>query len=303
MSVYRSVASFLEDRFDITRYDLLENESLKKLTTFRIGGEATVVFPKTTEVLLALLDFCDAQRIPYYILGAGSNVLASDEGYPGLVIALTKLVSIRREKDMIIASCGVTLTSLASFAQKEALSGMEFFYGIPGSVGGAVFMNAGAYGGECKDVLSSVLARLKDGTVKTVPASDCAFGYRESVFQRNQAVILEAAFQLSPKDPEAIRLQMEDYLSRRRLKQPLEYPSAGSTFKRYPGRFTGQMIENAGLKGTRVGGAMVSEKHAGFLINYDCATAEDMKKLIELVRRKVYEKEGVWIECEIRELK
>jgi UDP-N-acetylmuramate dehydrogenase len=177
---------------------------------------------------------------------------------------------------------------------------MEPFFGIPGTVGGAVFMNAGAYGGECKDVLSSVRFLTPQGEIKSLPVSQLSMGYRTSVFEHNGCIILSAVFSLQKGESGAIRAAMDDFMARRTAKQPLEYPSAGSTFKRCEGRFTAQMIDRAGLKGKRVGGAMVSEKHAGFIINYDNATSADIFELIALVKQEIFKKEGLSIQCEVR---
>jgi len=279
---------------------ILKTESLSRLTGFRTGGDAVVLFPSRASVIVSLLPDLVREKIPYFILGNGSNVIAKDEGYSGLLISLTRMKECSVCEEELTAEAGVSITGLASLAAKHSLTGMEFFYGIPGSVGGAVFMNAGAYGGECKDVLKCVTFVDQEGKVHTLPTQDLAMGYRTSLFESNQAVILSATFSLKKGNEAEIRQKMDELMRRRVEKQPLEYPSAGSTFKRYEGRFTAKMIEDAGLKGTRIGGAMVSEKHAGFLINYHEATSEDIFSLIEHVKQVIFQKEGIHIQCEVR---
>lgn len=280
---------------------VLEKEcSLAKLTSFRTGGNAVVLFPKIRSVLCWVFPALIQAEIECFVLGMGSNVIALDEGYPGLVLSLTQMKKVEVGENEIEAEAGASVTGLSSTAQKNSLSGMEFFYGIPGSVGGAVFMNAGAYGGECKDILKSVTYLTGRGEVVTSPVSQLKMGYRTSVFEENGAVILSAVFSLNRGSRDQIRATMEDLMGRRVEKQPLEYPSAGSTFKRYEGRFTAKMIEEAGLKGYRVGGAQVSEKHAGFVINYDNATSRDILDVISHVQERILEKEGIRILREVR---
>jgi UDP-N-acetylmuramate dehydrogenase len=274
--------------------------SLSAMTGFRTGGPASVLFPKTVEFASLILPCLREEGIAFYVLGNGSNVLALDEGYGGLIVCTTQMKGYEVHGNEIVASAGVSITHLATVAQKNSLAGMEFFYGIPGSVGGAVFMNAGAYGGECKDILKSVTFVTENGEVCTAPTAELAMGYRTSLFEHNGAVILSATFALEEGDPVAIRARMDELMGKRVEKQPLEYPSAGSTFKRCEGHFTAQMIDEAGLKGYRVGGAMVSEKHAGFVINYDNATSEDILKLIEHIKEVIMEKNGLAIQCEVR---
>lgn len=277
---------------------------LSKLSTFRIGGNAAyAVYPKSTDEFAALTALCVSLSIPYTVLGNGSNVLCADDGYEGVVLVTTDMNAITREGNTVKADCGVSLTYLASYAGKEGLGGLSFAYGIPGTVGGAVFMNAGAYGGEMKDVITSVswYDPLTDESGE-YSSEDCCFGYRESVFQKGDKIILSMTVALTPADPAVLRAEMEELMARRRDKQPLEFPSAGSTFKRYPGYFTGKLIEEAGLKGYTVGGAQVSEKHAGFVINIGNATAADVLALIEHIKGVIFEKNGIHIECEVRYL-
>lgn len=305
MSVYSEIFQILEELEKLGKigkgsYQLEEKHSLSSLTTFKTGGDATVLFPEKEEVLVHLLPLLAEKKIPFFVLGNGSNVIAKDEGYEGLIISLLRLKEISVSGNEITAACGASVTALANFARKHSLTGMEPFFGIPGTVGGAIFMNAGAYGGECKDVLSSVRYLTPEGQIKCLPVSELAMGYRTSIFEKLGGVILSGVFSLKRGDPDAIRAAMDDFMARRTAKQPLEYPSAGSTFKRCEGRYTAQMIDEAGLKGKRVGGAMVSEKHAGFIINYDNATSSDLLNLIELVKKEILEKEGISIQCEVR---
>ena len=281
-------------------YEFDAAHSLKKLTSFRTGGNAAVFFPKTERALKAVLPALKEREISTFVLGSGSNVIAKDEGYSGLILSTTLLKEVLVSDEEICAQSGVPITALAVTAKKHGLEGMEFFYGIPGSVGGAVFMNAGAYGGECKDILKSVTLMTSEGEIRSLPAEELQMGYRTSIFEEKDWIVLSAVFSLKKGNPEEISARMEDLMSRRIAKQPLEYPSAGSTFKRYEGRFTAQMIDEAGLKGARVGGAMVSEKHAGFVINYDSATSEDIFRLIQRVQDVIYQKEKIRIECEVR---
>ena len=278
----------------------VERALLSTLTGFRTGGPAAVVYPATEEALLKLMGALRRETMPYFILGNGTNVLAKDEGYDGAVVCLTKLTDVRVTGETLFAACGAGLTRVSSFAEQNGLTGLEFAYGIPGSVGGAVFMNAGAYDGECSQIVSCVRTVTPEGTFREFTREEMAFGHRESVFQHNGCVILSAVFSLQRGDRAQIRGKMEELMARRREKQPLDYPSCGSTFKHYEGRYTAKMIDEAGLKGTRVGGAMVSEKHAGFIINYDGATSADILSLIDVVKAAIREKEGVDIECEIR---
>lgn len=281
-------------------YEISPEHALSTLTSFRTGGPALVLFPKKESVVISLLPLLVKEKVPFFVLGNGSNVIAEDEGYDGVILSLLKLKETSISGTEITAAAGASITGLAVLAQKNSLAGMEFFYGIPGSVGGAVFMNAGAYGGECKDILKSVTFVTREGEVLTLGADALEMGYRTSIFEKNGAVILSATFSLKKGDLDDIRGVMEDLMARRVEKQPLEYPSAGSTFKRYPGRFTAQMIDEAGLKGFSVGGAMVSEKHAGFVINYHQATSADILELIRRIQSKILEKEGIAIECEVR---
>lgn len=275
-------------------------EPMSRHTTFRIGGSAALyLIPRTAEELSLCLRVCRDADAKYFVLGNGSNVVFPDEGYDGAVISTEAFDTVRRDGNSLICGAGASLTMAAKTARDEGLTGMEFAHGIPGTVGGAVYMNAGAYGGEIVGVLRESTYVTADG-VCTLPAEEHQFGYRDSIYKHTEGrIITEAVFELTPGDRDAISETMADFMNRRVTKQPLEYPSAGSVFKRYPGRFTGQMIEEAGLKGYTVGGAQVSEKHAGFIINIGGATAKDVKALVEHIKAVILDRFGCELECEI----
>ena len=277
-------------------------EPLSKHTTFKIGGVAdTYVKVTSLSKLSTILKECRESDIDYMIIGNGSNILASDDGYRGVVIRLDgdfrKIALV--DDDTVYCGAGATLAALCKFALNNGLSGLEFAWGIPGSVGGAVFMNAGAYGGEMKDVVYSVNHLTENGEPGRTEKDDLQFGYRISVYRQNNAIITGATLKLRKDNPEDIRARMDDYLGRRSSKQPLEYPSAGSVFKRPAGAYAGALIEQCGLKGHSHGGAQVSEKHAGFIINKANANANDVKSLIREVQTKVYDETGYNLECEL----
>ena len=303
---YKELFRFLDEMQADGKLEYSIDSPLAPYSTFRIGGPADlIVFPYTKEALIGLLAELGAKRIRHDVFGNGSNVLFADEGYRGVVIITTKMNQIKRVGDMLVADAGVSFTGLAVRALKEGLTGLEFAYGIPGSVGGAIYMNAGAYDGEVAQICTETSVYLQNdalmGEVVIISGDDQKFGYRTSAFQTmNNGVILGGKFQLKPGDPEEIKAKMSDLMFRRRDKQPLEYPSAGSTFKRAPGYFTAKLIDDAGLKGFSVGGAQVSEKHAGFVINRDKATSADVKNLIATIQKTILEKTGVSIECEVR---
>ncbi|MBQ1943668.1 MAG: UDP-N-acetylmuramate dehydrogenase [Ruminococcus sp.] len=277
-------------------------EPLSKHTTFKIGGVAdTYVKVTSLSKLSTILKECRESDIDYMIIGNGSNILVSDDGYRGVVIRLDgdfrKIALV--DDDTVYCGAGATLAALCKFALNNGLSGLEFAWGIPGSVGGAVFMNAGAYGGEMKDVVYSVNHLTKNGEPGRTEKDDLQFGYRTSVYRQNNAIITGATLKLRKDNPEDIRARMDDYLGRRSSKQPLEYPSAGSVFKRPAGAYAGALIEQCGLKGHSHGGAQVSEKHAGFIINKANVNANDVKSLIREVQTKVYDETGYNLECEL----
>ena len=277
------------------------NEPMKAHTTFKIGGSADILITvDTIDELKAVLAICKESGIPSMILGKGSNLLVSDDGIEGAVIEFSgDFKEVTVEGDTITCGAGVSLSKACTVALEQSLSGLEFAYGIPGTVGGAVFMNAGAYGGETRDVCAEVTALTKDGEVVTVSGADCCFGYRRSVFKDNGSIILFSKYKLTPDSSDAIKARMDDYMDRRRTKQPLEFPSAGSVFKRPEGAFAGTLIEGCGLKGKRIGGAEVSEKHAGFIINAGDATCDDVMALVAFIQDTVKRETGYTLEREI----
>ena len=280
------------------------NEPMSEHTSFKIGGPAEVFLEITTmEELLKVTDFCRKEGISFFVLGNGSNLLVADEGVEGVIIHLSgKLAGARMDGDIIRAGAGLSLSALAVFAAEKELTGIEFAAGIPGSVGGAICMNAGAYGGEMKDVVEGVYV-LTDGMLKYFSAEDMQFSYRHSILSElKNAIVVTADFKLQPGKKEEIRSKIDELTEKRREKQPLDYPSAGSTFKRPETGYASQLIEEAGLKGTRIGGAEVSKKHSGFIINADNATANDVKELIAYVRKVVEEKSGVKLSPEVKML-
>ncbi len=287
---------------------VLINEPLKAHTTFRIGGPADyLVIPETSQVLRDCILCCKKHGVAFDIIGNGSNILAGDLGYRGVIFQLYKTlenVSFEKDKDGVIirAGAGIMLGRLANMAAAKGLGGMEFAAGIPGTLGGAVFMNAGAYGGEMKQILVS--AKVLDENMQEMELSceELELGYRTSIIQKKSYVVIEAAIRLSHGDKEIIEDTMKELSRKRRDKQPLEYPSAGSTFKRPEGYFAGKLIQDAGLKGYRVGDAMVSEKHSGFVVNVGEATAKDVVTLMEDVNNKVLEQFGVPMTPEVRRL-
>lgn len=280
---------------------IFEDEPLSNHTSFKTGGNASfLVMPDTAEQISALLK--ELKDTKHIVTGNGSNLLFPDEGYNGVVITLGhNFAEITVEGETITAQSGALLSKIANVAAENGLGGFEFASGIPGSLGGAVYMNAGAYGREMKDVVVSSLCVDKDGTLLTVEDHD--FSYRHSMISDTALVVLSTTIKLYPRDVKEIRAEMSDLNKRRRDKQPLEYPSAGSTFKRPEGYFAGKLIQDAGLMGCRIGGAMVSEKHAGFVINYDNATTADILKLMEHIQNTVYQKFGVKMEPEVKVIK
>ena len=277
---------------------------MKKHTTFRVGGPADYfVMPETKDEIRRIITVCRECGTPLYIIGNGSNLLVSDKGYRGVIIQLYKEMSkIETEGNVIRAEAGASLARVANAALEAGLTGFEFASGIPGTLGGACVMNAGAYGGEMKDVLLSVTALAADGEFLTIPKDRLELGYRTSVFARKGYIVVEALLELKEGSKEAIRQKMEELREKRITKQPLEYPSAGSTFKRPEGYFAGKLIQDAGLRGYRVGGAQVSEKHCGFVINCGNASAADVDELMKQVSAKVEEQFGVTLEPEVKRL-
>lgn len=278
------------------------DEPMSKHTTFRIGGPADIfAMPETYEQIGGILKLCKAENLPFFVLGNGSNLLVSDQGYRGVIIQMDRnMQDIRLEGEEIHAGSGALLSSIAVEARNASLTGFEFAGGIPGTLGGACVMNAGAYGGEMKDVLKEVTVMTRDGEILTIPAEKLEMGYRTSVIKKNGYLVLDAAISLKKGDEEAIRARMKELSDLRIQKQPLELPSAGSTFKRPEGYFAGKLIMDSGLRGCRIGGAQVSEKHCGFVVNTGGATAGDVKALMDHVIQVVKEKYGVTLEPEVK---
>ncbi|MBQ7542846.1 MAG: UDP-N-acetylmuramate dehydrogenase [Clostridia bacterium] len=281
-----------------------EGEPLSAYTSFRIGGPAELIlFPQSAQMLRQIMSFCaETQTVPF-VLGKGSNLLIDDRGLSGVTICTERMQNCELlSENEILCEAGLPLSKLCLFAQSHGLAGLEFAYGIPGSVGGAVYMNAGAYGGEIRDVLSCVTSADRLGRQHVHTRDDLELGYRTSVFQTNGEIVLSGIFQLDKGDPDQIRVRMDEILQRRKDKQPLNYPSAGSVFKRPQGYFAGALIEQCGLKGFSVGGAQVSEKHAGFIVNRGGASSSDVLRLIEIIRETVEKETGVVLEPEIRRI-
>lgn len=279
------------------------DEMMNRHTTFRVGGPASYfVSPDGDESLKKVLLLCREEQMPYYILGNGSNLLVSDKGYGGVMILMGEGFAQIREDvpGELAAGAGALLSRIAREAQEHSLTGFEFAAGIPGTLGGAVVMNAGAYDGEMKNVLKTVSVMDKNGRILELSANELELGYRRSCIQEKEYIVLSAVISLKQGDKEAIQTKMAELAGKRRDKQPLEYPSAGSTFKRPAGYFAGKLIEDAGLRGYREGGAQVSEKHCGFVINSGGATAEDIRLLCRSVQKKVKETSGVDLETEVR---
>lgn len=294
----------LKNKLDDMGCAYLCEEAMSRHTTFKIGGAAELfITPDSPKQAAKIIKACLEDEIKYYVLGNGSNILVDDNGLRGAVIAFSQPMSkIIKDGCVLTAQAGATLASLCRFACENSLGGLEFAFGIPGSVGGAVYMNAGAYGGEIKDIAVSVKVLLKSGEICDILAEQADFGYRESAFQKNEAVICEASFKLSPSPRENIKEQMNEILERRKAKQPLEFPSAGSAFKRPPNSFAAALIDECGLKGFSIGGAQVSEKHAGFIINRGGATCKDVLSLLDYVKETVYKRSGIVLSPEIRYL-
>lgn len=296
------IRSYLEEAREEGRLTYQRDFPLSSACSFRIGGAAAYgVWPTSADEFASLTAICRSAAIPFFVVGNGSDLLFDDLGYDGVVIFTTAMNEIKRDGNRLTVACGVPLTRLSSFAAKEGLGGLTFAYGIPGTLGGAVFMNAGAYCGEMKDVVTRVnWYDTESDEFGSYVGEENGFAYRESIYQKESKLILSAELTLVNADPAALRAEMDDFMGRRREKQPLEYPSAGSTFKRYPGYFTAQLIDQAGLKGKRIGGAQVSEKHAGFVVNRGGATCADVLTLIEEIKAEIFKLNGIHIETEIR---
>ena len=278
---------------------ILKNEPLSRHSSMKTGGPAAAAaFPKTIQALIHLVRLANERGVRYLVSGNATNLLFDDRGFDGLVIFTGGLRGVTWSAGGVTADCGVSLTTLARDAAAHGLSGLEFAYGIPGTVGGAVYMNAGAYGSEIADILlSSDYLRGDDVLTRGYCAHE--FTYRSSIYRKTGDIVIRAVFTLFPGDPAEIRARAKTYMNARREKQPLEYPNAGSIFKRPPGAYAGALIEEAGLKGLRQGGAEVSEKHAGFIVNRGGATTEDVLRLMETVREAVFKKTGILLEPEV----
>ena len=283
---------------------VLVNEPMASHTTFRIGGPADYfVMPETVEELRDILALCKEEGLPYFILGNGSNLLVGDKGFRGVVIQLYKnFDGLSIEGTRVTAKSGAMLIRVAKEAGKAGLTGLEFASGIPGTIGGAMVMNAGAYGGEMKDVVTAVTVLTKDGEIKTLTGSEMNFRYRGSVVEDEGYIVLEAVIELKIGNLEEIQARIEELSLQRKTKQPIEYPSAGSTFKRPEGYFAGKLIQDTNLRGYQVGGAQVSEKHCGFVINAGGATAADVMQLMQDVSDKVNAQFGVTLEPEVKRI-
>ncbi|WP_029730947.1 UDP-N-acetylmuramate dehydrogenase [Dorea sp. AGR2135] len=288
----------------IGKDSILIDEPMSRHTTFRVGGPADFfVTPKVKEEVRDVIRICKEAGMPYYIIGNGSNLLVSDAGYRGVIVQIYKEMNeVKVEGDLVKAQAGALLSGIAAKALGAELSGFEFASGIPGTIGGACVMNAGAYGGEMKDVLESVTALTGEGKIIELGRNELELGYRTSVIAKKGYIVLGAVLKLERGDGEKIKTYMDELKEKRVTKQPLEYPSAGSTFKRPEGYFAGKLIEDAGLRGFQVGGAQVSEKHCGFVINRDHAAAADIMELMRQVQIRVKENSGVDLEPEVKRL-
>lgn len=288
----------------IDREKVLLDEPMKKHTTFRIGGPADYfIVPTEVEDVKAVVSVCEETGMPYYVIGNGSNLLVADKGFRGVIIQIFKAMNqVKVEGNIITAQAGASLAQIAMAALEKELAGFEFAAGIPGTLGGAVRMNAGAYGGEIKDVLVKATVLTKEGQILELSNEELEFGYRASVIEKTGHIVLEAVIELQPGKREDIKAVMDDLREKRVSKQPLEFPSAGSTFKRPEGHFAGKLIQDAGLKGFQIGGAQVSEKHSGFVINTGNATASDVMELMKQVNEKVIAQFGVPLDPEVRRI-
>ena len=281
--------------------NVLRDEPMSRHTTFRTGGPAEYLVSPDMDGLPGVIAFCREQGIPLTVIGNGSNLLVGDKGISGVVVEIGRSMGeIRLEGNKITAQAGALLSAVSARAAAEGLTGLEFASGIPGSVGGAVIMNAGAYGGEMKDTLVAATVLTKEGEIVRLPAEELDLSYRHSNLPEKESIVLEAEFVLTEGDVDQIAATLAELKQQRTSKQPLEYPSAGSTFKRPEGHFAGKLIEDAGLKGYTIGGAQVSEKHCGFVINKGGATSEDVLNLIRHIQDVVQEQFGVALETEVR---
>ena len=288
-------------RANVPEEDILTEEPMSRHTTFRIGGEAACFIRiSSEEQLRKLIPYFENVGVEYFVLGKGSNLLVGDKGYPGVILQISDACQqIEAEENRLQVQAGAALSKVALFAMERGLEGLEFAAGIPGTVGGGVVMNAGAYGGEMKQVVESVRVLSSEGEILTLDNDTMEFGYRTSIIRNRNFIVLSVTFRLREGNREEIRARIEDFQKRRIEKQPLNYPSAGSTFKRPEGYFAGKLIMDAGLRGFQIGDARVSDKHCGFVVNVGKATARDVTDVIEEVQEKVRERFGVSLEREV----
>lgn len=281
--------------------DIKLNEPLSQYSYTKVGGKAdALVFPQTKQEVQQMIEWVDTNQVPLTILGNLSNLIVMDGGIRGIVMILTRMNQIQVEGETVIADAGASLIETTQVARDHHLTGLEFACGIPGSVGGAIFMNAGAYGGEIKDLPLEIETLTRTGEFRTYSTQTAQFGYRHSIFQDNHEVVLQVKFQLEPGEIDLIQSEMDRLTELRKSKQPLELPSCGSVFKRPEGHFTGKLIQDAGLQGYRIGGAEISKKHAGFIVNVDHATATDYIELIQFIQHRIWELYQVQLEPEVR---
>ncbi|WP_445670921.1 UDP-N-acetylmuramate dehydrogenase [Paenibacillus sp. FSL R5-0473] len=276
------------------------NEPLKNHTFIKIGGNADIlIHPTTIDEITKIVEIANLHQLPLTVIGKGSNVIIKDGGIRGVTISLSHFDQIKVNEDSMIAQSGVDIIDVSRHALEHSLTGLEFACGIPGSTGGALYMNAGAYGGQIADVVERATVITKDGTVLEIPREEMKFGYRNSLFKMDHYIILEAEFGLKKGNKEDIASKMKELTFLRESKQPLEFPSCGSVFKRPEGHFAGKLIQDCNLQGTRIGGAEISMKHAGFIVNVDHATAQDYMDLIQFIQKKVYDTFQVELETEV----
>lgn len=286
----------------ISEERIKQNELMKNHTSFHIGGPADIlVLPQDAEEIKRIITCCKDEGVPFFVMGNGTNLLVRDKGIRGVVIKLAQNFNdIQITKNIIKCKAGMAVSAAVRAALENSLSGLEFASGIPGTVGGAVVMNAGAFGGEMADVVKKVNVLDLEGNIFEMSKDELGYSYRNSVLQKGDKILLDVEMELAPGNRDEIKAKMEDYISRRKQKQPLNLPSAGSAFKRPPGNYAGYLIEKAGLKGYRIGGAMVSDLHAGFIVNIDNATCEDVLKLIKHIQKEVKDKFNIDLEPEIK---
>lgn len=295
---YSAVYDYIKEI--VSEENILFDEPMSRHTTFRVGGPARcLVSVKTKEQLLKLIPYLQLTDQDYFVLGNGSNLLVGDKGYPGIIVKIGGMGTVSVEGDKIRTSAGALLSEVSAVARDNGLAGMEFASGIPGTVGGGIVMNAGAYDGEMRQIVDSVEVMNRNGEIMVLDNDTMEFGYRSSVMKDRSFIALEAVLQLQKGNPEEIAAKMKELSEKRKEKQPLEYPSAGSTFKRPDGYFAGKLIMDTGLRGFGIGGAKVSDKHCGFIVNAGNATAADIREVIEEVRRRVKERFGVSLEKEV----